>query len=50
MRHKVYIGSYEGSWNETTWKDWLLCMIVLGLLALFMIGIPIYYSIIGGVA
>lgn len=49
MKRKMYIGSYVISWNKTTWIDWLPLTVVFGGLALFMIGMFIYYNIIGGI-
>ena len=41
-RNKIYIGSYEFSWNQTTWKDWWFPITVLTLLAGGMLGALIY--------
>jgi len=45
MRQRIMIGSYEVSWNKTTWKNWLPFTTVMVLLSLAFIGLGVYHIV-----
>jgi hypothetical protein len=43
-KRRIYIGTWEISWNRTTWRDWLPFTVVVVSLSLIAIGMGIHYA------